>query len=111
MHNRGGRQVGQPVHVFHSDSKRAEGKRDRGTAAHMKCEKAPLEDGPIALRMLCADPVHVPHAEEVQHARQDRVVWPWNIFEGSRPSVHAMGKPATCNHLMCKAAVRNRTVA
>ena len=79
----------------------------------MECEEAPLEDGPIALCMLCADPVHVPHAEKVQHARQDRVVWPWDIFEGPRPPVHAVGKPAACIRLMawCSAACMVKAAA
>lgn len=61
----------------------------------MKCEKAPLEDGSILLCTLCAESVHVSHAEQIKLARQQRVVRPWNIFQCSGPPVHAIAESAS----------------
>ena len=43
----------------------------------MKGQQAHLEDGPILLCILCADPMHVPYAEQVHDAHQRVVLWPW----------------------------------
>ena len=94
--------IGTGKSSIHSPrSQKGQGLARGETAAHMKCEEAPLEDGSVALRILCADPMHVPHAEQIQHACEDGVLWPWNISEGSGPSVHAIGKPAANNNLAC----------
>lgn len=65
-----------------------------GRGAYMKCEKAPLEDGSILLCTLCANSVHVSHAEQIKLARQQRVVWPWNVFQCSGSPEHAIAESA-----------------